>query len=105
MSAPVYVPIAPVLTCDGKYEMWNASLEEARAFMSSKDLESYVAHASAAAKLSTLLGVPVEPSHAEFCHQVGQYSLVLAFNRRQPEGVELTEMTNIGCTLRMIERP
>jgi len=103
---PLALLNAPVLTNDGKYEMWTITFEEALTFGWLHGVESYIGHASTAALLSTLLGVEVQQTCAEFRHQVHQMALVFALNQTQPEGTILTEeqIKAVGYSLRILQR-
>ena len=97
---------APVLTNDGVFDMRTISLDAAIAFCGSRVTESYIGHASTASILQRLLDVPVPVSRGEFRHAVGGDALVFALNRRQVEGVVLSEqeVEAIGYTFRRLTR-
>lgn len=106
MSDIVALLNAPVLTSDGVFDMRTISLEAAVALCGSRVTESYIGHASTASILQRLLDVPVPVSRAEFRHGVGADALIFSLNKRQPEGVVLSEaeVEAIGYTFRRLTR-
>jgi Domain of unknown function (DUF1874) len=95
-----------ICTTDGLFSVKSITLDEARAFVSSAELDSAIGHESTAQIMSTLLGVEVQMNRQQFVQQVGQDALVFKLKGRPAEGrvLDLDEIQEIGYEFKLMTR-
>lgn len=95
-----------IATTDGTYDIKTITLDEAKALVSSNELDSAVGHESTAQFMSTLLDANIVMNRQQFAQQEGQDALVFKLKGRAPEGAILTsdEIEKIGYEFKLMTR-
>lgn len=95
-----------ITTTEGTYFLKDITLDEAREWISARELDSAVGHQSTAEIMTVLLGVEIPVNRQFFQQQIGQKAIVFKLNGRTEEGKVLSveEIEKIGYKFQLMER-
>lgn len=106
LKSEIEVPIlnTTILTQDGEFQLKTITIEEAKAFISDKQIKSYVGHDSTAKALSLLLDREVTLSRELYTQQKGETALCFKLRGRIETGQDLDWETieKMGYDLKLL---